>query len=392
MFWSSCQPTKSQPARVNRVVRDVSPKCPPGCSCQAAVKNCPPGCACNRPVVYQPQQRVQQTVQQTVQSCPPGCSCSRSMVYESLASIPVKHTGYRSDLHSASYSLSKEEVARDLPPTQIKIHHVPQHLEYSHHYEKASLISEEDKLSAKQVGYQAAMHNKAYSATSEELARDLPPTQVKIHHVPTHLEYSHEYKNATQITEQDKLSAKQVGYQAAMHQKAFSATAEEVARDLPPTQVKIHHVPTHLEYSHEYKNATTITEEDKLSAKQVGYKADMHQKAFSATAEEVARDLPPTQVKVHHVPTHLEYTHEYKNATQITAQDIASAKQVGYKADMHQKAFSATAEEVARDLPPTQVKVHHMPKHLEYSHCYDHIEATLTQRCNCENCRKVVAY
>lgn len=279
-------------------------------------------------------------------------SVSSNAGYQSLTTIPVKHTGYVSSLHSKAYSLTTIEVVRDLPPTQVRIHHVPSHVEYTHVYKKATEITEADKLSAKQVGYQAAMHQKAFSATAEEVARDLPPTQVKIHHVPSHVEYSHQYDYANTVSEEDIASAKQVGYQAAMHQKAFSATTEEVARDLPPTQVKIHHVPSHLEYSHQYDFANTVSEEDKLSAIQVGYKAAMHQKAFSATTDEVARDLPPTQVKVHHVPSHFEYSHQYDHASFIPG-DLVSTSDETEKAVLDSPSISTNIK-IRRQAQETQ--------------------------------------
>jgi len=381
-FTYDCPPCNLYNKTVRAVNVSPRPACPPGCTC--SLPACPPGCSCKQVVYTAPAALPSRLVTVTSHHT----TTRTNNLHHNIANIPVTHTGYRPDLHSKTYSLTREEVARDLPPTQVKIHHVPKHHEYSHCYDHSDAISEEDKASAKQVGYRAEMHNKAYSATAEEVARDLPPTQVKIHHVPKHLEYTHEYANARQITEEDKATARQVGYQAHMHNKAYSATAEEVARDLPPTQVKIHHVPQHLVYEHQYNQATLITEADKAAAKQVGYRSEMHNKAYSASAEEVARDLPPTQVKIHHVPQHLEYSHCYDHNDHISAQDVAAAKQVGYRADLHNVAYSASAEQVARDLPPTQVRVHHVPHHHEVAHCYDHVRGFGGPCSNCPDCRK----
>ena len=47
-----------------------------------------------------------------------------------------------------------------------------------------------------------------------------------------------------------------------------------------------------------------------------------------------------------------DFTHTSNATNQITDSDLAAAQQVGYRAELHNVAYSSTEEKTVRDLPP----------------------------------------
>lgn len=300
-----------------------------------------------------------------------GSAC-RCPDFDYSKDIPIRHTGYRESMHTQDYSATTDEMARDLPPSQVLIYHFPRHLEYTHCYDHCEEIYDEDRANPRHANFRPEMHSKQHTAQVEETIRDLPPALIKIQHMPQFLEYTHLYGTAeTEVTEKDREEAQHVNFRPEMHQKTYSTTLEEAVHDLPPTQVKVHHHPQFLEYSHQYERAGEISETDRTGARQANYRSDLHGKEYSSVKEELIRDLPPTQVKVHHVPSRLVYDHQYDRAGEISAKDREQGKHANYRPDLHNVQYSATKDELARDLPPRQVKVQHMPQNLEISHNYE---------------------